>query len=192
MEQHDQKFNQILEKMEEHDRKFNEILKRLDRHEEEIKRIWEKLEEHDKKFNEILAELREHRRRLEEHEKRLGSLGETLGILMEITLSERTVRELMRLSSMEGDSVELVEYNKMINYEYEVDVYMETRSRIYLVEIKSRPGKRDVDKLVRLQGFVAGKRRDKVVVAVLVSPRRKTRREIMRYAAERGVKLLAF
>ena len=94
LRQHDQKFNEILVrldrheeeikkiwiKLEEHDRKFNELLERLDRHEEEIKKIWEKLEEHDRKFNEILEELREHRKKLIEHDRKFNEILEELKV----------------------------------------------------------------------------------------------------------------
>jgi len=48
----------ILEKLEQHDRKFNEVLERLDRHGVEIKKIWEKLEQHDRKFEAIHEEIK--------------------------------------------------------------------------------------------------------------------------------------
>ncbi len=55
-------YNSILKGLEEHDKKFNAIL-------EELKVHRDKLEEHDKKFNEMIKELRDLRRVTNEHSK---------------------------------------------------------------------------------------------------------------------------
>ena len=74
-------YDTILRRLEEHDRKFNAILERLDKHtsilEEHTAILQEhtkRLEEHDRKFNAILEELSVHRAKLEEHDKKFNEV----------------------------------------------------------------------------------------------------------------------
>ncbi len=95
---------EILKKLEEHDRKFNEILERIDRHEkilekhsEEMRRIWEKLEEHDRKFNEILKRLDEHDRKFNEIMERLNEHDQKFNEIMErLEEHDRKFNEIMK------------------------------------------------------------------------------------------------
>ncbi len=218
LEEHNRKFNEILErlgrheeeikrilqKLEEHDKKFNEMLVRLDRHEEEIKRIWEKLEEHNRKFNEILVELREHRRRLDEHEKRLeeiavrldrhermlGSLGEDIGVLSEAMLARFVRDDMIDLLRLSGARVLEISRRKVING-YEVDLYVETEDEVIVVEVKMRPSVRDVERLVRVRGYLVEKK-GKRVRAVLASYHAKTRGSVVRRAEKEGIELAIY
>ena len=157
---------EILQKLEQHDRKFNEILERLDRHEIEIKKIWEKLEEHDRKFNEILTELREHSRKLEEHDRKFNEIFRELSELRKVVITvahrfrvitEKSFREAIGglLSKYFGASAE-----KWCVYDEEgivygkssiVDIDVVVKDDIHiLVEIKGRADAGDVVELVRI------------------------------------------
>ena len=81
--EHDKKFNEIVARLEEHDRKFNEILERLDRHERILEEHSKRFEEHDRKFNEILERLDRHEGILEEHSKRIEELSTAIKGLRE-------------------------------------------------------------------------------------------------------------
>jgi len=189
MEEHDRKFNEILErldkheeiflrheeelkriweKLEQHDRKFNEILERLDRHELEIKRIWEKLEQHDRKFNEILAELRVHRRKLEEHDRRFSRIELELGALTEYVFTKDFYREIIELITREGDKVIEVYRNYRVD-DLDIDLLIVTERRVYVVEVKIKPKKKDVSSILRKAKAIAHVYRDKEILPVLTS-----------------------
>jgi len=87
-------YDTILRRLEEHDRKFNAILERLDKHTSILEEHTKRLEEHDKKFNAILEELSIHRVKLEEHDKKFNA------ILAE--LSDLKSKHDKRLSNIEA------------------------------------------------------------------------------------------
>ncbi|RLI74189.1 hypothetical protein DRP04_14950 [Archaeoglobales archaeon] len=82
-EEHDRKFNEILERLREHDEKFGEVLTRAGEHDKKFNEIVARLEEHDRKFNEILERLDRHKRILEEHSKRIEELSTAIKGLRE-------------------------------------------------------------------------------------------------------------
>jgi chromosome segregation ATPase len=69
-------YDTILRRLEEHDKKFNAILEELSIHRA-------KLEEHDKKFNEIIAEIKDLRKVTNELTASMGTIGRRLGKDME-------------------------------------------------------------------------------------------------------------
>ncbi len=144
---HDRKFEEIMKRIEGHDRKFNEILERLDRHEE------------------ILLK---HEQILVKHEKALGSIGETLGLLTEAFITRNVEDDLIKEARDRGEKVIAIKHKYLINRKYEVDLFIETSEKIYLVEVKSRPSTRDFYKLDRVREFLSS-RVGKKVVAVLAT-----------------------
>ncbi len=119
LEEHDRKFNEILEelrkhrmKLEEHDRKFDEI-------EAEIRRIWEELRKHSEileqhskmleQYSKILEQhtemLEKHTRILEQHTRMLGSLDSNIGALTEATLSRFIRDDLLDEIRLRGESL---------------------------------------------------------------------------------------
>ena len=211
LDRHEIEIKRIWEKLEEHDRKFNEILERLDRHETEIKKIWEKLEQHDRKFNEILAELHEHRKRLEEHDRKfneiigilkrheeilrkhsqmLGALGNDIGALTEATLS-RFIRDNL-IDELRLKGVRVLEIKRMYKVnDYEVDLYIETIDEIIVVEVKTRPSIRDIEKLCRVRDYLLEKRRKKVR-PILASLKLKTTLNIVSEARDNNIELITY
>ena len=67
-------YDTILRRLEEHDKKFNAILERLDKHTSILEEHTKRLEEHDKKFNEVIEELKVHRAKLEEHDRKFNEI----------------------------------------------------------------------------------------------------------------------
>ena len=104
---------------------------------------------------------------MEKHTRALGSLSEDVGLLVEAFLSQRedSIRE--RIED-EGDKLLTVRYRFMVNRNYEVDMYVETEKKIYVIEIKSRPSVRDVDKLARIHKYLSRKE-VKEIIALLVA-----------------------
>jgi len=149
---------ELRRKGEEHDRKFNEILERLDRHEEILIEHTKRFEEHDRKFNEILAELKLHREKLEEHDRkfdtlirRLDALGSRWGLL-----AEGSFREGIKgiVEEYFGGKVEKWIYDDreglVFGYPSMVDVDLVIRDGEHLlVEIKSSVSKSDIATLVK-------------------------------------------
>ncbi len=204
LEEHDRKFNEMLtelrehrRKLEEHDRKFNEILAELREHRS-------KLGEHDKKFDEVLGELREHRERLEEHTRileehtrilekhtsMLGSLGENIGVLSEAMLARFVGDDVLDELRLRGVRVLSVRRRHVVNG-YEVDLYIETEEEVIVVEVKTRLGVEDVDKLGRVRDYLVEKKGKRVRV-ILASYRAKTRGDVVERVSEKGVELLLY
>jgi len=129
---------EILEKLEEHDRKFNEIMERLDRHtailEEHTKLLEEhsrRLEEHDRKFNEIMEILRMHDNRLSRIEMELGALSESFYCKAFWDDFKETLKG-------NGEKVRLRKRNATL-YGEEVDLLIVTDKAVYVVEVKVKP-----------------------------------------------------
>jgi len=141
LEEHDRKFNEILEELKvhrdkleehdrkEHDRKFNEIL-------EELKVHRDKLEEHDRKFNEIIAELREHKRILDEHSALLHRY---------ITTMEEEAHEVISYRLRERGI--FVKLSVLVLPELEINVYGASDEVCVVGETAVRLGKRKVMEL---------------------------------------------
>jgi DNA repair exonuclease SbcCD ATPase subunit len=149
LEEHDRKFNAILEelsihraKLEEHDRKFNAIL-------EEISIHRAKLEEHDRKFNAILEEIREMRLDIKDLRSEMKKVSDKYGL----TLEDLAVSKLPLRLQEEGIVVNKrdirTRYSIIVrNKEREVDIYTEGKidgKTVRIIgEVKSIIDKRDV------------------------------------------------
>jgi hypothetical protein len=83
-------YDTILRRLEEHDRKFNAILEELSIH-----RV--KLEEHDRKFNEVIAEIKDLRKVTNELTASMGTIGRRLGKDMEKMVLKIYRDQLMQL-----------------------------------------------------------------------------------------------
>ncbi|RLI75311.1 hypothetical protein DRP05_15020, partial [Archaeoglobales archaeon] len=150
-EEHDRKFNEILERLDEHSRRFEE-------HDRKFNEILERLDEHDRKFTEIVEELKLHREKLEEHDlkfdtliRRLDALGSRWGIM-----SEKAFREGLKeiLKEYFDARVEKWIYNDKEGFVFgypsivDVDIVVKNGEHL-LVEIKSHVSKSDVGVLLR-------------------------------------------
>ena len=209
--EHDKRFEVIERKLLEHDKRFEEINKRFeaierkllehDKRFEEINKRFEAIErkllEHDKRFEAIESVLALHSEllrklleRVERHERALGALGENLGLLMEFVLSKEVLEVIRERVRGEGDEVVRALRRHRVDREYEVDLFVETRRRVYVVEVKSRPSVSHVEKLARVRSFLAQKER-REVVAILASFKEKVLPEVEARAREEGVEVLA-
>ncbi len=139
-------YGDLLKKMEEHDRKFNEILEELRRLREGQAEHSRRLEEHDRKFNEILEELRRLREDFQRLDMRvevtIGSMGRRWGRDLERTTLE-IFREVLEREGIEPGRVRKFRYRDA-DGEYtgrpgsviDVDILIEDQ-RLYVVEVKS-------------------------------------------------------
>jgi len=132
-----------MERLEQHDRKFNEILEELReireeqaRHSSVLEMHTERLEQHDRKFNEILEELREHRKILREHSALL---------LRYITSLEEEAHEVIAFKLREkGISIEL---SILVLPDLEINIYGTTNGVCVVGETAVRLGQRKVREL---------------------------------------------
>jgi hypothetical protein len=149
LEEHDKKFNAILEelsihrvKLEEHDKKFNEVI-------EELKVHRAKLEEHDKKFNEIIAEIKDLRNVTNELTASMGTIGRRLGKDMEKMVLKIYRDQLMQLG-IDPDKAKRFRYIDIEGKygrkgkEYEFDIVI-SNNHTDVLEVKTHTEKDDVD-----------------------------------------------
>ncbi len=204
LEEHDRKFNEILEelrkhrmKLEEHDRKFDEI-------EAEIRRIWEELrkhseileqhskmlEQHSKILEQHTEMLEKHTRILEQHTRMLGSLGSDIGALTEATLSRFIRDDLLDEIRLRGEKLVYIKRMHLIN-SYEVDLYIETDKTIYIVEVKTRPSIEDIGKLLRIKEYLKDET-SKPVKLILATLKAKTTMDVLSEARKAGIELIAY
>ncbi len=179
----------ILEKLDKHDEKFNKILERLDRHEVEIKKIWEKLEQHDRKFNEILEEIKKIWLKLEEHGSRLSRIELELGTLSESFYCKALWDDLREEIIGRGERVVFKKRNMKID-ESDIDLFIETDKRVYVIEVKVKPKHEDVGELTAKADVVKKHYPRKEVVSILAGAL--IGREIEEYAKGRNVKVYTY
>jgi len=197
LEEHDRKFNEIMEelkvhrlKLEEHDRKFNAILEELSVHRAKLEEHTKRLEEHDRKFNEIMEELKdlrrisnEHTRILDEHTRLLaelrvsiGSMGRRLGKDMERMVLNIYKDQLMHIG-IDPDKVKRFEYiDEEGKYgrkgkEYEFDIIV-SNEHTDVLEVKAHTQRGDVewfhDNVESIKTLFEKPLRRKVIVTVHV------------------------
>ena len=211
-------YRDVLERLEEHDRKFNEILERLDRHTEILERHTrlleeqgKRLEEHDRKFNEILGEIQRLREDFTELSREMSELRKDfakLSMRVEVTIGsmgrrwgfdlERTVleifREVLERRGIEPGKVEKFRFRDVDGSVtgvrgrvVDVDVLVKD-DRVYVIEVKSRAEVEHVEMLpgkVRTVERVLGKPVAKaLIVAVNID------REAYERARELGVEVV--
>jgi len=136
-------FTDIMRRLEEHDRKFNEILEEIRgikeeqaRHTKILEEHSRRLEEHDRKFNEILEELKVHREILREHSVLLHRY---------ITTMEEEAHEVIAYRLRErGVSVEL---SILTLPDLEVNVYGASDDVCVVGETAVRLGRKKVEEL---------------------------------------------
>ena len=140
-------FRDIMERLEEHDRKFNEILEEIReireeqaRHTRILEEHTKRLEEHDRKFNEILEEIREelkaHREILREHSILLHRY---------ITTMEEEAHEVIAYRLRERGI--LVELSILTLPDLEVNVYGASDDVCVVGETAVRLGRKKVEEL---------------------------------------------
>ncbi len=162
----EERLTKVEERLEEHDKKFNEIIEEL-----KVHRL--KLEEHDKKFNEIVIELRDLRRISNEHTRILQKHDSTLKEIKSyiertsITLEEEA-REVIEYRLREKGII--MNITNLILEDIEIDIYATDTNLCLIGEAKTRVSKNviiDVDNdIERLCRKYPNYLKDKVIKAV--------------------------
>jgi len=162
---------------------YSEILKRLDRHEEEMRRIWESIEklrqdfltfvkEQEKRWEENNKRWEENSRRWEEAykrfeaiERRLSRVELSLGALTEVTLTRYVWEDLKEEIRFKGEEV-ITRLRSVIVDGFEVDMIVETNKNVYVVEVKVKPTIDDLRDLMKKLEVVR-RRYGKQVIPIL-------------------------
>ena len=136
------RLTKVEERLEEHDKKFNAILEELSIH-----RV--KLEEHDKKFNEIIAEIKDLRKVTNELTASMGTIGRRLGKDMEKMVLKIYRDQLMQLG-IDPDKAKRFRYIDIEGKygrkgkEYEFDIVI-SNNHTDVLEVKTHTEKDDVN-----------------------------------------------
>jgi hypothetical protein len=169
---------------------YSEILKRLDRHEEEMRRVWESIEklredfltfvkEQEKRWEENNKRWEENNRRWEENsrrweeaykrfeaiERRLSRVELSLGALTEVTLTRYVWEDLKEEIRFKGEEV-ITRLRSVIIDGFEVDMIVETNKNVYVVEVKVKPTIDDLRDLMK-KVEVVRRRYEKQVIPIL-------------------------
>ena len=143
-------FRDIMERLEEHDRKFNEILEEIReireeqaRHTRILEEHTKRLEEHDRKFNEILEEIREIREELKAHREILRE--HSILLHRYITTMEEEAHEVIAYRLRERGI--LVELSILTLPDLEVNVYGASDDVCVVGETAVRLGRKKVEEL---------------------------------------------
>jgi hypothetical protein len=143
---------------EENTKKWEENWKRW----EENNKRWE---EAYKRFEAIEKILLEHSIRLRNLEKRVSRVELEIGALSEITLTRYVWEDLREEAKFVGEEVVSKARNIKID-KFDVDLIVETNMRVYVVEVKVKPTRKHVNRLL-LKAKAVEAKYGKPVVAVL-------------------------
>ena len=155
---------------------YSEILKRLDRHEEEMRRIWESIEklrqdflifikEQERRWEENDRKWEEAYKRFEAIERRLSRVELSLGALTEVTLTRYVWEDLKEEIRFKGEEV-ITRLRSVIVDGFEVDMIVETNKNVYVVEVKVKPTIDDLRDLMK-KVEVVRRRYGKQVIPIL-------------------------
>jgi len=189
LEEHDKRLEAIEKKLEEHDRKFEAVERKLLEHDKRFEAIEAKLVEHDKKFEELRIEIRDLKLVVDENRKRLSRLELAVGALTESFYAKLVLDQIAAIARGEGDEVVRWERNARIDEE-DIDLLIETRRKVYVVEIKVKPKHRHVGALLAKTDIVRRHFPGKEVVPVLSGSL--IGKEIAEYARQHGVVVLGW
>ncbi len=147
LREHARIVSEQLKRLEEHDRKFNEILEELREHRRILDEHTKRLEEHDRKFNEILEEIKnikisqaEMSGRIEALSRTYYSISSTLGDLVEDWLLTKFEEELRR------EGLNLKEMRRITVDGREIDAILRDDEAV-VVEVSSTVKAADVLKI---------------------------------------------
>ncbi len=190
LEKRQQKLEERQQKLEERFAKLEERFARLEERQQ-------KLEERFAKLEERFARLEERQQRLEERQMKLEEIVEhirrrqdlmalELGALTESFYSKAFLDDLKEEIKIEGDEIVSRRRNLRIDGE-EIDLLIETKKRVYVVEVKVKPKRSDIGELIAKADLVRSKYGGKIIIPLLAGSL--ISHEIEKYAEEKGVKI---
>ncbi|MEM0153301.1 MAG: hypothetical protein QXJ22_06135 [Ignisphaera sp.] len=202
-EENNKRWEENNRRWEENDRKWEENFKRWEENNkrwEENNRRWEeaykRFEAIEKRLEAIELRLEEHSKILEEHSKairelikRVSRLELAVGALTEASFARYIHEDLYIEASSRGEKI----LRRIRNYrvdETDIDLYMETDSTVYVIEVKIKPRHEDIGRIVAKVDLVRMKHPEKNVIGVLATTM--IGREVEEYALQKGVKVYRY
>ncbi|OYT56887.1 MAG: hypothetical protein B6U76_02515 [Desulfurococcales archaeon ex4484_217_2] len=165
---------------------LREILEKLDRHEQELRRLREDM---NKLREDMIEGFRRHDKMFMEISRRLGSVELELGALNESFYCKALWDDLKDELKEKGEKIVLKRRNARVNGE-DIDMLVVTDRKVYVVEAKVKPKHEDVGRLLAKADVVKKHYKDKEVVAILTGTI--IGREIEEYAKEKKVKVYSY
>jgi len=165
---------------------LREILEKLDRHEQELRRLREDM---NKLREDMIEGFRRHDKMFMEISRRLGSVELELGALNESFYCKALWDDLKDELKEKGEKIVLKRRNARVNGE-DIDLLIVTDRKVYVVEAKVKPKHEDVGRLLAKADVVKKHYKDKEVVAILTGTI--IGREIEEYAKEKKVKVYSY
>ena len=169
---------------------LREILEKLDRHEQELRKLREdmnKLREDMNKLREDMIEgFRRHDKMFMELSRGLGSVELELGALNESFYCKALWDDLKDELREKGEKIVLKRRNARVNGE-DIDMLIVTDKKVYVVEAKVKPKHEDVGRLIAKADVVKKHYKDKEIVAILTGTI--IGREVEEYAKGKNVKV---
>jgi len=187
-EENNKKWEENWRRWEENNKRWEENNKRWEEAYKRFEAIERKLLEHDKRFEVIEKILLEHSMRLDNIEKRVSRVELELGALSEITLTRYIWEDLREELRSRGENVILRRRNLKING-YDIDLFVESDKNIYIVEVKIKPSKKHVNKLLRMAKIVEERFKKP---AILILTGAMIGDDVERYAENKNVKIYRY
>ena len=187
-EENNKKWEENNRRWEENNKRWEENNKRWEEAYKRFEAIERKLLEHDKRFEVIEKILLEHSMRLDNIEKRVSRVELELGALSEITLTRYIWEDLREELRSRGENVILRRRNLRING-YDIDLFVESDRNIYIVEVKIKPSKKHVNKLLRMAKIVEERFKKP---AILILTGAMIGDDVERYAENKNVKIYRY
>ena len=187
----EERLTRVEERLEEHDRKFNEIMEEL-----KVHRL--KLEEHDRKFNEIIAEIRDLRRVSNEHTVMLRNMQgmmlhgfEQMGRFAGISLESLVRSMLTKVMQDNGELPKDKELTSITIDSEEIDVFCD--DPLIVGEVTSYADSIDeVYKLVKKVKLVRDRfnREPKRILLIITNIKRDVYEDMVREAEGNGIEII--
>jgi Holliday junction resolvase-like predicted endonuclease len=187
-EENNKKWEMNWRLWEENNKRWEENNKRWEEAYKRFEAIERKLLEHDKRFEVIEKILLEHGMRLDNIEKRVSRVELELGALSEVTLTRYLWEDLKEELRSRGENVILRRRNLKING-YDIDLFVESDKNIYIVEVKIKPSKKHVNKLLKMAKIVEERFKKP---AILILTGAMIGDDVERYAENKNVKIYRY
>jgi DNA repair exonuclease SbcCD ATPase subunit len=187
-EENSKRWEENWRRWEENNKRWEENNKRWEEAYKRFEAIERKLLEHDKRFEVIEKILLEHSMRLDNIEKRVSRVELELGALSEVTLTRYIWEDLREELRSRGENVIFRRRNLRING-YDIDLFVESDKNIYIVEVKIKPSKKHVNKLLKMAKIVEERFKKP---AILILTGAMIGDDVERYAENKNVKIYRY
>ncbi|MEM1920869.1 MAG: hypothetical protein QW135_06785 [Ignisphaera sp.] len=180
----------IESRIEEHSKRIEELTKKIEEHSKRIEELTKKIEEHSKRIGDVVQVLMEYSMKIDELSRRVSNLELVVGALAESTYARYVYEDLEKELVHRNERIIKKIRNARID-ETEIDLVIETDTRVYVVEIKVKPRHEDIGALLAKIDLVKKNLYpDKDVVGIIAGAL--IGREIEVYAKEKNIAVYTY